>query len=213
MRLGAAEEQSFLTVAREAGLHEQLHVALAVRAGHVESHRAPLGPVAQQVLDHSKARVARIAGADGVQLDDRPLVAGAVALDAQQPREAPLVFVHEQQVVGTEGAERQPEEAEDPDARSADRQAERSRIDVLQLGEPRQFPQRGQVGQTGKADASAHMASPSGQFSVPRAADPPAGSSYSVAIVTMSRWKRVSPASSGWNEIASTLRWRTATTR
>ena len=42
---------------------------------------------------------------------------------------------------------------------------------------------------------------------------PSPGSACSAAIVATRRWNRVSPASSGWNEVAITLRSRTATIR
>ncbi len=145
-RLGATEQQSLLAIAGEPRLHEQLHVALAVGAGYVESHRAPLCPVAQEVLDHTEARVARVARSDGVELDDRPLVPGAVPLDTKKPGDSALVFVDEEEIVWPEGAQGQPEQAEHSDAGSADRQPERARVDVLELREPRQFPQRREIG-------------------------------------------------------------------
>ena len=46
-----------------------------------------------------------------------------------------------------------------------------------------------------------------------RRPDPSPGSACSAAIVATRRWKRVSPASSGWNAVAITLPWRTATIR
>jgi hypothetical protein len=85
-----------------------------------------------------------------------------------RPGDAPLVLVDEEQVVGPEGAERQPEQAEDADPRTADRQPQRARVDVVLLGQPRQLAEGGQVGQSGQADSAAHMASPSDHGSVRR---------------------------------------------
>ena len=138
----------------------------------MEANGAALGPVAQQVLDQAEARVAGVAGADGVELDDRPLVARRVAFHPKEAGQAALVLVDEEQVVRPERSERQPEQAEDSDPWPADRQPERARVDVLLLGEPRQLPEGGEIGQTGEADSAAHMASPSDHGSVPAAAMP-----------------------------------------
>ena len=100
----------------------------------MEANRAAFGAVADEVLDETESRVAGVSGADGIQLHDRPLVARCVALHPQQPREAALVLVDEEQVVGAEGAERQSEETEDADAWTAYGQAERPRVDMLLLG-------------------------------------------------------------------------------
>ena len=56
-----------------------------------------------------------VAVVDRVELDDRPLVAQAFALDARQAGQAAALLVDVQQVCRQEGAERQPEEAEDAD--------------------------------------------------------------------------------------------------
>jgi hypothetical protein len=109
------------------GLHEQLDVPVSVRAGHVEADRAAPCAVAQQVLNEAEANVAGLGLADGIELDDRPVIAVALALDPQQTGEPAVVLEHVQQVVGAEGAERKPEEAEHADRRAAYRQAQRSR--------------------------------------------------------------------------------------
>src|SRR5450759_1508136 len=120
------EQEVLLTVASKTRLHEQLYVALAIGACNVKADRAALGSVAEEVLDHPETRVAGVARADRVELHDRHLVARGVALHPQQPRNPPLVFVDEEQVVGTESAERQTEQAEDANPRTADRQAQRT---------------------------------------------------------------------------------------
>ena len=82
--------------------------------------------VAQAGLDQAVADVAGVAEPDGVELHDRPLVAVAVALDAEEPAEMAVALVDVEQVVRAEGAERQAEEGEDADRRAGDRQAERA---------------------------------------------------------------------------------------
>ena len=84
---------------------------------------AALRAVAQEVLDEPEADVAGLALVDGVELDDRPLVAVAVALHAQQPGQVAVLLVDVQLVVRLEGAERHAEEAEDADRAARDRQA------------------------------------------------------------------------------------------
>ena len=59
-QVGRPEQHELVAVAGEPGLHEQLHVAVGVGAGDVEPHRAPPGPVPQQVLDEPEADVARV---------------------------------------------------------------------------------------------------------------------------------------------------------
>src|SRR3970040_2198737 len=96
------------------------------------------------------ADVAVRAGADGVQLDDRPLVAMRVALDPQQPRDLALLLVDVELVVWPEGAQRQAEQAQEADLAAAHGQAQRAHAAVLgpvALGEARKLPQRGPVGQ------------------------------------------------------------------
>ncbi len=85
-QLGTADADHLLAVAGEAGLHEQLHVAVGVGAGDVEAGGAALGAVAQAGLDQAEADVAGVAVPDGVELHDRPLVAVAVALHAERGR-------------------------------------------------------------------------------------------------------------------------------
>ena len=130
---GRAEEDGLLAVAREARLHEELDVAAPVGAGHVEAGGAPSRAVAQQVLDEPEADVAGLAVVDGVELDDRPLIAGAVALDARQAGQSAVLLVDVQLVMGLEGPQRHAEEAEDRDVAGRHRQAERSRRTLRSL--------------------------------------------------------------------------------
>ncbi len=123
---GATEEDGLLAVAREARLHEELDVAAAVGTGDVEARRAPSGAVAQEVLDEPEADVAGLAVIDGVELDDGPLVAVRVALDAGQAGQSAVLLVDVQLVVGLEGAQRHAEEAEHRDVAGRDGQAQRA---------------------------------------------------------------------------------------
>ena len=108
-------------------------------------------------MDEPEADVAGLAGADPVELDDRPLVADRVALDADQAGEAALLLVDVHQVVRPERAERQPEQAEHADRRAADRQPERARRGFVVLAQPRQLAERGEVGQPGDPDLAAQL--------------------------------------------------------
>ena len=136
----------------EARLHEQLDVVVHVATRHVEPDRAALAAVAQQVLDEPEAHVARVHVADGVELDHRPLVARAVALRAQQAGDVAVAVEDVHHVVGAEGAQREPEQAEHADPRPGDRQPERARPLAVGLREPRQLAERGEVGQARRAD-------------------------------------------------------------
>ncbi len=138
--------------ADEARLHEQLHVVVDVTARDVEPDRAPLAAVAQEVLDEAEPHVACVEVADGVQLDHGPLVAGAVALGAQEARDVPVAVEHVHHVVGAERAERQPEQAEHADPRPRHREPEGSRAVAVGLGQPRQLAQRREIGQPRGAD-------------------------------------------------------------
>ena len=99
----------------------------------MEANRAPFGAVSHQVLDEAETRIAGVARTDRVEFHDRPLVARGIALDPQEPGDPARVFIHEEQIVGPEGAERQAEEAEDADPRPADGQTQRPRVDVVLL--------------------------------------------------------------------------------
>jgi len=81
----------------------------------MEAYGAALGAVPQEVLDESESSIAGVAGADGIELDDRPFVARRVAFHSKKPGQAALVLVNEEQVVRPERAEWQPEKAEDTD--------------------------------------------------------------------------------------------------
>ena len=96
---GVAEQDPLVAVAHEARLHEQLHVVVGVGAGHVEPDRAALRAVAQQVLDQPEADVAGVEVAHRVELHDRPLVARALALHAQQPGDVAVAVEDVQDVV------------------------------------------------------------------------------------------------------------------
>ena len=81
-------QDPLVAVAGEAGLHEQLDVAVLVGAGDVEPPRTALRGLAQDLVDEPEPDVAGLADADPVELDDRPLVADRVALDPDQARTA-----------------------------------------------------------------------------------------------------------------------------
>ena len=169
---GARNRIVLLAVAHEAGLHEQLDVAVRVGAGDVEARRCPLGALAQEVLDEPVADVPGVGHADRVELHDRPFVADGLALDPDQAGDPALLLVHEQQVVRPEGAERQAEEREDTDRRAVDRQAERPRVDAVRLAQPGQLAEGGEVGQARGTDLAG--ASGCGRSSVTRRPLPPA---------------------------------------
>ena len=86
LRLGRAEQDAFLAVAHEPGLHEQLDVAVDVGARDVEPGGAALRALAQDLLDEPVADVAGVGDPDRVELHDRPLVADRLALDADEAR-------------------------------------------------------------------------------------------------------------------------------
>src|SRR5262245_7448092 len=227
LAIGRAEQDLLLAVAHEAGLHQELDVAVGIGAGHVEPGGRALGPFAEQLLDEPVADVAGIDQPHRIELHDRPLVAHGLALDADETSDPALVLVDEHQVVRAKRAEREAEQAEHADRWSVDWQAERSRVRPIRLAQARQLTERGQVGQPRRADlaAAARRTQRAHCTELPRRADrlrrvgcgrrpePSPGSSCSAAIVAINRWKRVSPASSGWKAVASTLRCRTATTR
>ncbi len=144
-----AEADHLVAVAGEPCLHEQLDVAVGVRARNVETGRAAPRDIAEARLDQAVADVAGVAEPDRVELHDRPLVAVAVALDAEEPREVAVALVDVQEVVRAEGTERQAEEGEDADGRTRDRKAERAGARVLGLGEAGQLAEGGQVRQAG----------------------------------------------------------------
>ena len=121
-----AEEDGLLAVAREAGLHEQLDVAAGVGAGHVEARGTAARAVAQEVLDHAVADVAGGTVVDRVELDDGPLVAVGVALDASQPGQPAALVIDVHLVVGLERAQGHAEEAEDRDVAGGHGQAQRA---------------------------------------------------------------------------------------
>jgi hypothetical protein len=101
----------------------------------VEPGGAPLGPLAQELLDEAVADIARVGHPDGIELDDGPLVTDGLALDADEPRDPALLLVDVHQVVGPEGAQRQAEQAEHADRRAADRQAERTGVRTVRLAQ------------------------------------------------------------------------------
>ena len=123
---GTAEEDGLLAVAREARLHEELHVAAAIGAGDVEPGAPPPRAVAQEVLDETEADVAGIAMVDGIELDDGPLVAVGVALHAGQAGQPAVLLVDVELVVRLEGAERHAEQAEDRDVAGGHGQSQRA---------------------------------------------------------------------------------------
>src|SRR4051794_19733073 len=148
-RLGRPVHDALLAIAREPRLHEQLDVVVAIRTRRMKPRRAALLAFAQDLLDQPIADLTRtLAGRpDRVELHDGPVVLPALALGADEARDVTVELVDVQQVVRPEGHERQAEEAEDPDRRAADRQAERPRARALGLREPRQLAERGQVGE------------------------------------------------------------------
>ena len=168
--------------------------------------------VAQTGLDQAVADVAGVHQPHGVELDDRPLVALAVPLDADEAAQVAVLLVDVQPVVGPEGAERQAEEGEDADGRACQREAQRAGARVVGLRQPGQLAEGGEVGQARRPDlpgAARRGGRPAGHASglerrsgCGRRPEPSPGSACSAAIVATSRWKRVSPASSGWNEVA-----------
>ena len=121
---GWAEEDGLLAVAREAGLHEELHVAAAVGAGDVEAGRAAPRTVAKEVLDEAEADVPRVAVVDGVELDDGPFVPAAVSFHARQASQSSVLFVDVDLVVRLEGTQGHAEEAEDGDVAGGHGQAQ-----------------------------------------------------------------------------------------
>ena len=149
---GRPGQDPLLAVAHEPGLHQQLDVAVAVGAGDVEARGRPLRALAQELLDQPVADVARIGHPDRVELDDRPLVADALALDADEAGDPALLLVDVHQVVRSERAERQAEQAEHADRRAGQRQAERAGVGAVGLAQARQLAERGEVGQARGAD-------------------------------------------------------------
>ena len=122
------EQDVLLAVAHEAGLHEQLDVAVRVGAGDVEARRARASrPRAGAAGRAGSGCRPALAMPDRVELHDRPLVADRLALDADEARDPALLLVDVHQVVRPEGTERQPEQAEHADRRPVDRQPERTR--------------------------------------------------------------------------------------
>ncbi len=152
---GGPEQDALLAVAHEPGLHQQLDVAVGVGAGDVEAGGGALRALAQELLDEPVADLAGVGHPDGIELDDRPLVADRLALDADEPGDPALLLVDEHQVVRPERAERQAEQAEHADRRAVDRQAERARVRPVRLAQPRQLAERGEVGQARGADLAA----------------------------------------------------------
>ena len=211
----------------EAGLHEQLHVPVGIGARDVEPRGRSLGAFAQQLLDQPVADVAGIGQPDRIEFHDRPLVAGRLALDAQEPGEAAGVLVDVHEVVRLEGTERQAEQAEHADRRAADRQAERARLGAVRSGTgatARPAPRGRSAGRRGpcpdfvacgpgSSRRLRHRACRARRVGWCRRPDPSPGSSCSDAIAATRRWNRVSPASSGWKAVAMMLRSRTATIR
>ncbi len=147
-----AREDDLVAVAGEARLHEEVDVAVGVGAGDVEADCSPAGAVAKEMLDEAVADVAGLGVPDRVELDDRPLVAMALTLDPQQPAEPALSLVNVHEVVRAERPERQPEEAEHPDRRTAHRQAERAGQGTVVLAQPGQLAESREVGEAGHAD-------------------------------------------------------------
>ena len=208
------EGDRLVAVAGEAGLHEELDVAVDVRAGHVEAGRPAPGDVAQAGLDEAIADVARVAEADGVELHDRPLVAMAVALDADETAQVAVLLVDVEAVVRPECPEREPEEREDADGRAGEREPERAGARVRRLGQARELAEGGQVREPRRPDPAraTHLPGTPGHASTlvrrrgwGRRPAPSPGSACSAAIVATRRWKRVSPASSGWKAVAMTF--------
>jgi hypothetical protein len=96
--VGRPVEDALFTVTHEAGLHEQLDVAVGIGTGHVEAQRVGAATVTQQVLDQPEAHVAGIGAVDGVELHDRPFVAPSLPLDAGQAGDPAALFVDVEQV-------------------------------------------------------------------------------------------------------------------
>src|SRR3972149_3687165 len=80
---------------------------------------------------------------DPVELDDRPVVTLALALDAEEARDMSTLLVDEEEIVRTEGSERQTEQAEHPDRGPGHGQAERARPVALRLTEAGERPHAG----------------------------------------------------------------------
>ncbi len=118
----------------------------------MEAHGPALLAVAHEVLDEPEPDVAGVDLADGVELDDRPLVALALALDAEQAGHPPVLLEHIHEIVRAERTERQPEQVEHPDGRTRHGQPERARLGPVGLAQARQLAERGQVGQPRQAD-------------------------------------------------------------
>ena len=207
-RSAGAEQDALVAVAREPGLHEQLHVVVRVGAGDVEADRAALRAVAQQVLDEPEADVARVQAADRVQLHDRPLVALALALHAEEPGDVAVALEHVEHVVRLERAERQAEQAEHADRRAGHGQARATAC-------PRRPPWASRDSSPSAARSVSRAArtlpvlrghrvvtAPAGRAASGAAGArlPSPGSACSAAIIATRRWNRVSPASSGWND-------------
>ena len=194
-------EDPLLAVAHETGLHQELHVAVRVGARDVEPCGPALGALAQELLDEPIADVAGIGHPDGVELHDRPLVADRLALDADEAGDPAVLLVDVHEVVRAERAQRQAEQAEDPDRRAGQRQAQRAGVGAVGLAQPRQLPEGREVREARGPDLAAAARgarAPSPWLPGParrmrRRPEPSPGSSCSAAIVAMSRWKRVSP--------------------
>ena len=159
-RSGRPEQDLLLAVAHEAGLHEQLDVAVGVGAGDVEAGRAALGALAQELLDEPVADVAGVGHPDRVELDDRPLVAdGSRAPRGRGRRSGRPPRRRTCRSFGRKAPERQPEQAEHADRRAVDRQPERARVGAVGLAQPGQLAERGEVGQPRGPDLADRCAS------------------------------------------------------
>ena len=218
---GVAEQDQLVAEADEARLHEQLDVVVDVRAGHVEADRPALARrraagAARGGSERRRHRASPTASSSTTVHSSR----GSRARPGARPRDVAAAVVDVHQVVRGERAQRQPEQAEHADRGPGDRQARAS-------GCRRRRPGPAATARRGRRDRSAAPRGPCRRcVAIASAARLPArrvgwgrrptpspGSACSAAIVATRRWKRVSPASSGWNAVAMTLRSRTATIR
>src|SRR3954451_18657001 len=217
---GRARHDPLLAVPDEAGLHQELDVAVRVGTRDMEPRRAALRALAQQLVHEAVADVTGVREADRIELHDGPLVPRGLALDPDEPGDPAVLLVDVHEVVRAERPEREPEEAEDADRRPADGQPQRPGGSAVGLAQPGELSEGREVGQARRADLARGLGRPGGRHRAwvrrvgwGRRPEPSPGSACSLAMAATSRWNRVSPASSGWNAVAMMLRWRTATTR
>ena len=142
-----ARQDDLVAVPGEARLHEQLDVAVGIRAGNMEAHGPALRAVTEEVLDEPESNVTGLGLADRIQLDDRPFVGPALPLDAKKAGKPTVVLEHVQQIVRAERTEGQTEQAKHPDRRAAYRESERAGGRPVVLTHPGQLAKRRKVGE------------------------------------------------------------------